>query len=144
MNAFRTSFDAQGTGGGLAARPVVPQEHPGRPIPEKWRRRQGQRRQDVTGVREGEHGRRAVPAQGGPEDVRELPGAVQGAPEDVQLLHHRYVRRIYVHRTYVRLASSFILLLVLALVVRHACMCVCLSWLVAMADRPALARAHFV
>ena len=82
----------QGSGGGMATGPVVPQEHPGRPVPERQRRRRRRRQVDVAaGVGEGEHGRRAVPAQGGAEDVRQLPGAVQGAPEDVQLLHHRYV-----------------------------------------------------
>jgi hypothetical protein len=81
----------QGTGGGLAARPVVPQEHPGRPVPERRRRRRRRQVVGAAGVCEGEHGRRAVPAQGGPEDVWELPGTVQGAPEHVQLFHHRYV-----------------------------------------------------
>ena len=70
----------QGAGGGVASGPVVPEEHPGGEV--------------VAGggscVRQGEHGRRALPAQGGPQHVQDLPGPLQGPREDVQLLHHRY------------------------------------------------------
>lgn len=84
----------QGSGGGMATGPVVPEEHHVRAVRQGRRRRQ--RRQVLAGgrrrcrVREGELGRRALPAQSGPQDVQELPAAVQGAREHVQLLHHRY------------------------------------------------------
>ena len=91
----------QGSGGGMATGPVVPEEHHVRAV-RQGRRRQQRRRQVLAGggswrwcgVREGELGRRAVPAQGGPQDVQELPGAVQGAREDVQLLHHWYTHTL--------------------------------------------------
>jgi len=87
----------QGSGGRMAAGALVPEEHHVRAVRE-GRRQQGRRRRQVLAgsrrrrrVREGEPGRRAVPAQGGPQDVQELPGAVQGSREDVQLLHHWYL-----------------------------------------------------
>lgn len=95
----------QSSGGGMATGPVVPEEHHVGAV-RQGRRRQQRRRQVLAGgggsssswrcrVREGELGRRAIPAQGGPQDVQELPGAVQGAREDVQLLHHWYTLNNY-------------------------------------------------
>lgn len=73
-------FIDQGAGGGVAAGPVVPEEHPAG----------GEVVFFVSGgIREGQHGRRAVPAQGGPQHVQDLPGPLHGPPQDVQLIHHR-------------------------------------------------------
>uniref|UniRef100_A0A453JRG6 Auxin-responsive protein n=1 Tax=Aegilops tauschii subsp. strangulata TaxID=200361 RepID=A0A453JRG6_AEGTS len=57
-----------GAGGGVASGPVVPEEHPGGEVVAGG----------GGGVRQGEHGRRALPAQGGPQHVQDLPGPLQG------------------------------------------------------------------
>jgi hypothetical protein len=76
---------AQGAGGGVAAREVVPQERTRR------RRRLQQGRQEV---RQGGCRRRAVPAEGGPRGLRRLRPAPPRAPGQVlRPLHHPSVHR---------------------------------------------------
>lgn len=62
----------KGPGGGLAASPIVPQE-PGGGAEEQHR---GREQRWCSLLCEGEHGRGAVPAEGGLEDVQDLPTAV--------------------------------------------------------------------
>ena len=72
----------------MAAHAQLPEEYP--------RRRDRLQEQGADGggrvrswahVREGEHGWRALPQEGGHQDVLQLRGPLPGAREDVQLLH---------------------------------------------------------
>jgi hypothetical protein len=85
---MRRRRSVQGAGGGMAARAELPEEHPRRErLQEQGAGGGGRRVCGPAHVREGEHGWRALPQEGGHQDVLQLRGPLRGAREDVQLLH---------------------------------------------------------
>ena len=77
---MRCCRSVQSAGGGMAARAELPEEHPRRQrLQEQGARGGGRVRRRRAHVRQGEHGWRALPQEGGHQDVLQLQGPLHGA-----------------------------------------------------------------